>query len=672
MSASAGGRFRPDLEGLRGVAILLVVLFHAGVSVFSGGFVAVDVFFVLSGYFITGVLARELVAEGKVDVTRFLSGRALRLLPALIYVVVATLFLVMWLYAPIDRAPIAGTARSVALYAGNVQFANNNIDYFSSGENPFLHTWSLAVEEQFYLVWPFLFVLVAFMAQRSRETETEAEGGGGDNTALTRRRLLTGIITAGILSLAASLWLTKTAQPTAFFGMTTRVWEFALGGVLALLMTESAEDRSGLGTVLQIGGIAALAYAVWFFDRGTPYPGVAALVPALAAVALLLGGQFAPESAVSRVLSVEWLRTLGRLSYAWYLWHWPLVGVGHVLTPELGVFGGLAWSAVALGPAWWTYHFVELPWRNGAASKMTPDLIGPAALGISISMAITAHTAMRMSTAQASALPQKVFASARVDRMQHGCWAETVDVPVGACEFGDVNSNTVIALFGDSHAEHWLGGLDRAGKANGWKFVAMVKGGCPVPTMTAAQSGRIERWYRECARYREATIQRIVAMRPTAVLLSNWDHYLPIDGKGDAWQVKESTWRQGLRRTYERFTSAGITTIAMRGTPKTWFDVPACLSRQAARLPFARECKYDRSRAYVRAGIEAQNSAARGLPIRFVDMNDQICAGPRCSVMRNGIVMFTDDNHLTRTFSSSLAPVLGARLAPLIRRRPSS
>src|SRR5215210_7964518 len=148
--------FRPDIKGLRGVAILLVVLFHAGVSVLSGGFVGVDVFFVLSGYFITGPLVREVVGTGRIDIADFYGRRAQRLMPALLVVLLATLGLVTWLYAPIDRAPIAGTARAVAFSAGNIEFAQGAVNYFGSGENPLLHTWSLGVEQQFYLVWPLL------------------------------------------------------------------------------------------------------------------------------------------------------------------------------------------------------------------------------------------------------------------------------------------------------------------------------------------------------------------------------------------------------------------------------------------------------------------------------------------------------------------------------------
>ncbi|HEV7990795.1 MAG TPA: SGNH hydrolase domain-containing protein, partial [Gemmatimonadaceae bacterium] len=172
-----------------------------------------------------------------------------------------------------------------------------------------------------------------------------------------------------------------------------------------------------------------------------------------------------------------------------------------------------------------------------------------------------------------------------------------------------------------------------------------------------------KRYYHECTRYREAMMRRIIAMRPAAVILSSWDHYLPADGTTSDWQVTPEHWRRGLRRTYARLAAAGIHTVAMRDVPRTPFDVPSCLSRRAAGLPFAGTCVYEREGSLSPVAIAAQNVAARGLPVRVVDMTDQICATPRCEVVRNGVVVFTDDNHLTASFSRSLAPVLGARIA---------
>ncbi|MEO6528930.1 MAG: acyltransferase family protein [Gemmatimonadaceae bacterium] len=651
--------FRADIEGLRGVAILLVVLFHAGVPALPGGFVGVDVFFVLSGFFITGLLVREREMSGEVDLSAFYARRALRLLPALLLVLLATLLAVMTLYAPIDRVDIASSARAVALHSGNIEFARGAVDYFSAGESPLLHTWSLAVEEQFYLVWPLFFLFVALVHDGRGVDEASSK-------ARLKKSLVVWLVLLALLSFAASLWLTRTAQPWAFFGMPTRIWEFALGGLLAVALDERrfADSAPSLGNVgLQLGGLVAIAIASITYDRATPYPGTAALVPALAACGLLIGGARTPRSVVSKTLSLAPLRWLGRVSYAWYLWHWPLVGVAVVLHPRVGLAGKLAWSAVALVLAWLTYRFVERPVRAGRLSRVPIRWVAPLSVLASVVAALIAHAATRAAERQVALPQQRALVAARGDRMRHDCWASTVEDAKESCELGDVSAATTIALLGDSHAEHWLGGLDRVGIEHGWKIVAMVKGGCPVADVPADAGARRGRWYRECARYREAMLRRIIAMRPNAVVLSSWDHYLPVDGGRSRWQVSPEEWRLGLRKTYARLTAAGIRTIVIRDVPRTWFDVPACLSRRAAALPFARACTYDRDESLSRSALREQNAALRGLPVRVIDMNDRICASQRCDVIRNGAVVFTDDNHLTATFSRSLARVLGERIA---------
>ena len=652
MASDQPGRpaFRPDIEGLRGIAILLVVLFHAGVSAFAGGFVGVDVFFVLSGFFITALLARELTETGDVDVNAFYTRRALRLLPALLVTLLVTLGAVFWLYAPIDRAEIAATARAVAMHGGNIAFANGAVDYFRTGDNPLLHTWSLAVEEQFYLIWPLLFLSIGFL-------------GIADQGERARKRLFVAIVIAGAVSFIASLWMTSVAQPWAFFGMPTRIWEFALGGALAMLLNGRNGTRTSASTVLQGVGLAMIGIAAVSYERVTPYPGIAAVLPALGAALLIVGGERAPDSAVSRALSIQPLRWLGRMSYSWYLWHWPLVGVAAVLYPGIGVTGRLAWSAAALILAWLTHRFIEEPVRNGALLARVPGYwLLPGTVAASAAVALLAHNAMGSANRHVAGSVHRQFALARIDRKNHNCWAETVETATGRCEFGDTQSKTTLALFGDSHAEHWLGALDRYGKERGVKIVAMVKGGCPVADMPELMQPRLKRFYHECTRYREAMIKRIIAMRPAAAILSSWDHYLPVDGKGSDWQVTPDMWGRGLRRTYARISNAGIPVLAIRGTPRTWFDVPACLSRRAARLPMASACTYDRARSISKVAIDAQTEAARGLGVAFVDMNDQICSSPQCQVVKGRTIIFTDDNHLTASFSESVGPVLGARL----------
>jgi peptidoglycan/LPS O-acetylase OafA/YrhL len=627
--------FRADLEGLRGVAILLVVLFHAGVPWFAGGFVGVDVFFVLSGFFITAGLVREIDATGRIDLNEFWGRRMLRLSPPLLLVLMATLSIAMLLYAPIDRAGVASFSRSVAMYGGNIELAVRSRDYFSSNDNPLLHTWSLGVEEQFYILWPLLLLAPAVLAARSRSA------------------LVMTMVIAAIASFVGCIALTPSGTPWAFYGVLTRIWEFALGGLLVFCHPERREGSAPKYRFLAALGMTMVVIALIKFDQGTPYPGHAALLPALAAVAFILG-----EAAWIEVQPLRWL---GRVSYAWYLWHWPLVGLGEVLDPQISVAGKLAWSGVGLVLAWLTYRFVEGSAREGRLSRMPPDRLALYGVGASLVAAAIAWGAMRVASHQTASAPQSLFAAARQDRFGKQCWANTLD-DYKPCYVGDAGSSTTIALLGDSHAEHWLGALDRAGRENGWRIDAMVKGGCPVSDAPEMTHPRRIRHYRECGRFREAMLQRIIRERPAAVILSSWDHYVAPDGRVSSWHVTAAQWEEGLRRTYTRLTKAGLRVIVMRDVPSTPFDVPQCLSRKAAGLPGSRACAYDRSAAMHPGGVAAQNRAARGLPVSFVDMNDIICPAARCSPIQRGQIVFTDDNHLTASFSRSVGGVLAARI----------
>ena len=343
--------YRPDIEGLRGIAILLVVLFHAGVSAFRGGFVGVDVFFVLSGFFITGMLVRELDANGGVDVNAFYTRRALRLLPALLVTLLVTLGAVFWLYAPIDRAGIAGDARAVALYAGTSASRDGAVDYFSAGDNPLLHTWSLAVEEQFYLVWPLLFLgLAMFGLARTAERRAPLRRDRHRGRAGLVRRL------AVADGRGAAVGVLRHAH--AHLGVRARR--------LARAGDERPHRRAQRDVArAAVGGPRHDRVRRATYDRATPYPGGGGALPALGTCFLLLGGNRAgDEPGEPRCLAYV-ADVARRVSYAWYLWHWPLVGLGAVLDPGIGVWGRLAWSAAALVLAWLTWRFVERPVRNG-------------------------------------------------------------------------------------------------------------------------------------------------------------------------------------------------------------------------------------------------------------------------------------------------------------------
>jgi peptidoglycan/LPS O-acetylase OafA/YrhL len=688
--------FRADLEALRGVAVLLVVAYHAGVPALAGGFVGVDVFFVLSGYFLTRLLVREYAATGTVDVGAFYARRALRLLPALLVVVAATLAAVWALYAPIDRADVVATARSVVLGTANLAFAREAVDYFGRADSPFLHTWSLAVDQQVSLFGPLLFLALASLGgwsvARRRGDAARATDEASRRAAGLLRGVGIGLAVTGAVSLAAAVWLTRVAPPWAFFGTHARVWEFAVGGLLALALPADAAPATGSARSagwLQGAGLLAIAVAALAYDPGMSYPGVAALLPVAGAAALVAGGALGGRLLAAERSIVRLLGWFGEVSYGWYLWHWPMIVTGAVLAPAIGVPGRLAWSVAALVPAWLTLRWIERPMRAGRGESAPPSAWRLAAVAAAcLTIALGAAGLRRAAERRVAAPDQRALAAAREDRTAHECWAgrgatAPRDPASDVCVFGDPRGATTVALFGDSHAEHWLAALDRLGRERGWRVVLLVKGGCPVSDAPELIGGRHARRGRECAAYREAVVRQLIALRPAVAVLGSWDEYVSRDaaargGRDAEDRVSPAAWERGLRRTYTRLGAAGVPVVAIRGTPFPGFDVPACLSRRADRRPLASPCVYERAAAVHVAARAAQaaavrDAASRGLPVRAIDMTDQICPTATCGVVRHGRVAFTDDNHLTASFTRALAGVLGARLdaavGPLVARR---
>ena len=682
--------YRADLEALRGLAILLVVAYHAGVPVLAGGFVGVDVFFALSGYFTTRALVQEYGATGSVDLPAFYAKRARRLLPALLVMVAATLAAVWTLWAPIDRAAVAQTARSVLLGIPNNTFAREAVNYFAGASSPFLHTWTLGVELQVALFGPPLFLaLAAIGGWRAANADSERSR----RLSALLRGVGIGLAIAGAISLGIAISSTRTEPSWAFFGATARAWEFVVGALLALLLPAGSSDEGGAeggrdrGWWLQAVGLACVLVAALRYDRWTPYPGTAALLPVAGAAAVIAGGVLGRSVMDARHKTVRGLAWFGQLSYGWYLWHWPIVVTAATLAPSLGVWGKLAWSAAALGPAWLTHRWIERPMRDaGDESAARAPWLAAAVVVACLALAFGTSSLRRSAERRVARSDQRAFAAARNDRMPHECWASAATDGAGRartdCAFGDPHGTVTIALFGDSHAEHWLAALDRLGRERGWRVVLMVMGGCPVSAAPELIGARSDRRGRECARYRDAAIRRMIALKPAVAVLSSYHEYVAREAGRSAardGRVSPEAWGRGLRRTYARLAGAGVPVVAIQGTPHPGFDVPACLSRRAAGLPMAGACMYERDEALhgpARAALRGavRDVSARGLPVAVIDLAGEVCAARRCGVVRDGRVVFTDDNHLTASFTRATAGAVGAKLdaalAPIGVRLP--
>jgi hypothetical protein len=338
--------------------------------------------------------------------------------------------------------------------------------------------------------------------------------------------------------------------------------------------------------------------------------------------------------------------------------------LGGVLMPGLGPFGRLAWGLGGLLAAILTHRLMERP---GATSLVEKTMAGRplvAASLVSIVLMLVGLGAAWSSARYVKHSVHRRYAEAREDHLGHDCWGRTSPrVRRDGCAFGAIRSSTTLALIGDSHASHWLGGLEQAGEANGWRIEPYVMGACPVADLRGLVGGAIGRMYGPCGRFLDEALTRLEARRPHAVILSNSDFYL----NAEPVRIAEDTWTEGLRRTYTRLERAGITVIVIRSTPWVPFDVPTCLSRRAARLPFATDCGFAPDQDFITHAQRAQDRAARGLGVRFVDLNDVVCPASRCETERGGLVVYSDDNHLTRSFSRSLGTVLGERLSTALR-----
>ncbi len=351
-----GDAFRPDLEGLRGVAILAVLLFHAGVPGTGGGFIGVDVFFVLSGFLITGLLLREREERGAIDLAGFYARRARRILPAAAVVLLAILIASWIILAPLDVPGVAGDVFASILFVGNIRFALQATDYFAADvlRSPVLHYWSLGVEEQFYLLWPFLLIL----AMRFR-----------------RVRLSAGLLVGAVfvVSLVFAIVMTGVDAPWAFYSLPGRAWQLALGGLLAVGATGLARVPWPVKLAAGWGGLAAVVASVVLIGPEVPYPGVAALLPSLGAAGLILAG--AGRLSPGALLATPPLRFLGRISYSLYLVHWPILvlpaatlAVGEELS--LPVRLGLAAASVVVATL--SYRLIEQPFHRGWLGRRRP------------------------------------------------------------------------------------------------------------------------------------------------------------------------------------------------------------------------------------------------------------------------------------------------------------
>jgi peptidoglycan/LPS O-acetylase OafA/YrhL len=641
--------FRPDIEGLRGIAVLIVVAFHCGIPGFSGGFVGVDVFFVLSGYLITGLLITEIQKSSQLSLLHFYARRIRRLLPASALTLVLTLGIGSVVLAPTELVFAGRAGRATALYVSNVFFARNAADYFAPNveSNPMLHTWSLAVEEQFYLCWPLLIIL---------------------GLQLMRSRLALVIILSGltVVSLALCVWFTARGGTFAFYQLPARAWEFGIGG-LAVLPTSGKLRVPPLGWVaLGWVGVLTIIGSAFTISSGAGFPGLIALAPVLGTMIALVAGVELPGRGVGILLNSAPLQFLGKLSYSWYLWHWPFLVLSKALLPNISMVVKAGVAVVSLLVAAITHHFVENPIRFHPYLIARPSRAIYLAISITVFSLAAATLCMEYAghlanTSEMKRITAAVDDIAAMPRQECVTLGESPEVKT--CEFGVAAGATSVVLFGDSHAIQWFNPLRGIAEAKGWKLTTVVKSGCPATD--TKPPGSTAGFRANCDKWRADAIRKIVSLRPTAVLIGNASEYLDRQDKPG---ISIEEWRAATARTLHALVAGGTRVALLRDTPRPWFDIPTCLARSLRHSWYpGGSCAMEESTVVDPAIFDAEKAAARDLQnVYFIDMTDQLCYNEVCSAVQNGEIIYRDESHLTGSFADRLRPVLEQRLLTIL------
>lgn len=706
-------RHRNDIEGLRAVAVLLVVVYHAFPATIPGGFIGVDVFFVISGFVITRQLLRGLRQSGHVSFLAFYARRARRILPAAALTTVATLVAASLVLSPLDTERVIGDAWAATGFVMNYHLAIQGNDYLTASlpPSPLQHYWSLSVEEQFYILWPALLAATALAARSiGRGLARKRSTPVGISVETLLAVLLLGL---GAASLTASIVETRSDPVLAYYALWTRAFELAVGGLVAVLASRVANLGRRVRFVSGWVGVAMIALAAGVFRDRVAFPSDAALLPAIGAGGVIVAGAntLSLRNGAERLLSLAPMQWIGARSYSWYLWHFPFLVlapavVGHGLSkPE-----ALAVIIMSLLAASLSFSFVEGPIRRLPSLAARPRLgitvglsaIGAAALAVvaiagtlpSLAGAGPARSAnSRFPSRSTQGLTDaKVSADIRAGAQitvvpvnlspvldtakkslpityTDGCHLsifETVNPP---CIFGDTRSQTTVVLFGDSHAAQWFPALNVISKRDGWRLVSLTKSGCPPVDVTLTRPPGVLP-YPQCSTWRVLAETRIDRLHPFLVVTSWYDAFAARASRDpSAPKGYGSAWDNGVASTFAALRRSHAVIVYIEDTPEFAISDPSCV---ADHLGDATQCVGRLADDLVpRRVADDQARIALHFGIHIVNPTSWLCFSGVCPGIVGNLLVRRDGGHMTPAYSTFLAPVLAdtiLRLLPLNSR----
>jgi len=669
-------RFRPDIEGLRAVSVLLVIAGHAGVPFLAGGFIGVDVFFVISGFLITGLLYRESTNTGRISLRDFYARRVRRILP-MAAVVLVSICLASWLLMPsIDRGPVATDVSGAALFVSNWVFAVQANDYFAMdvASSPVLHFWSLSVEEQFYVFWPLLMIVVALISRR--------------------RSVIIAVLAIPVIASLVISIVGSSNSIVSYYGLQTRLWELGAGGLAAILLAgRAAQVPARLRPWFGYGGLALIALGAVSFSETTTFPGANALLPVCGALLVITAGS--PDAPSAGILAWRPMQYIGARSYNLYLWHWPLlVFVALYVADDVtaAVIGVAATAVITV----MTFRFIETPARKWSWLAATPrralwsglamivgtvcasqllastgtneDLVAPVVLAQApVAKTLPGYGKSIWPLRNATQKPE----AARKDRFipPQQCEPKGND-PLGSdCTFGDPTGTTRIALVGDSHASAWLPAFDAFGKANGIQVSYWGHAG-----WTAAPVVRADKQRDDALAWSPRLAAVIAAQGPfDAVFIARTSGQYGVGALSPEGTLLEGdaaapVFESATRTFVSQISSATSNVVFMRGTYWADFNATTCLSENAGS---GADCTFARTRADDAIAAAELRGAEQAHPSHVFEVDPASLACPtgmaKCpTVAPDGTVILRDGSHLTTSFSRNVSGQLYKLVAPFI------
>jgi peptidoglycan/LPS O-acetylase OafA/YrhL len=706
--------FRRDIEGLRALAVGFVILFHAKFLGLTGGFIGVDVFFVVSGFLITSLLINEHSSVGEISLKNFYARRARRLLPASALVIALTaLASRIWL-EPLRLKDIGTDAVASGGFFANILFGVRSTDYLQAGQppSPFQHFWSLSVEEQFYIVWPALLMLLLW---KSRERHTRA---------------IVAVSILSVASLALCIWQTTQSQPWAFFGLHTRAWELGIGALVALCWKYVEQLPTNFRAVIGWLGLFVIVVSGLTITEKMAFPGKLALLPVVATALVLMAGQHA-HWGPQRILSLQPLQWIGARSYSIYLWHWPVLIIAESHAARaLTVTERLIAIAASVIAASLSHHFLENPVRHSVSLQAKPRLalmVGGALIVMSVGVGFvlrtssvalstdviadapvaiasttTSTTAPVVSTDSTVApvetttslvtIPEgpppsivnptapidAVIAGALTDEVpanlqpslrgasgdkpeiyDNGCHVNLISIEPKICEYGDTTSDFTVALYGDSHAAQWFPALNQIAIDHQWRLIILTKMGCTAIDLITANS-LVGPTYPGCRPWREKVLERLSAENVRVVFMTNSNRLTdPSTGQPFA----DSIVKAGSATLITQLQSMGISPIVITDTPYPGTDVPICLSKAIKNVgscAVSRDKGIRANRQQTSIDVAVENNA------QYLDVSHWVCSLDTCPVITGNILMYRDSHHLTTTYVQFLTPLIEAAVAPYV------